>query len=161
MSNHDEIGQVNMRVLFTGLMDFRFQQYLTMQLLPVFYALLLLAALLVFVALNIFAFWLSPLVGAIMLAVTPLALMIVFAVIRAALEFLVMAYRIMQTVHSMDRIPSQVDNLNCKVDGISDDVDTFKDQIAQIQAKVDGVNDTISFLKVLSAPGRMAGKIFK
>lgn len=72
-----------------------------------------------------------------------------------------MAYRIMQTVHSMDRIPSQVDNLNSKVDGISDDVDTFKSQIAHIQNKVDGVTDTISFLNVLSAPGRLSKKIFK
>jgi hypothetical protein len=43
MSNQDEIGQVNMRLLLTGLMDFRFHQYLTMQLLPVFYALPLFA----------------------------------------------------------------------------------------------------------------------
>lgn len=161
MTDKDEIGQVSVKVLLSGLMDFRFHQYLTMQLLPVFYALLLLAALLVFAALNALAFWLSPIAGMVMLAITPLALILVFAVIRAALEFLVMAYRIMQTVHSMDRIPGQVDNLNSKVDGISDDVDTFKSQIAHIQNKVDGVTDTISFLNVLSAPGRLSKKIFK
>jgi uncharacterized Tic20 family protein len=140
-----------------GILDFRFQHYLTMQLLPVFYGLLLLGILGVFAGLNAFAFWLSPHIGFIALAITPFALLISFAVTRAALEFMVMAYRIMETVNRMDRIPHQVDNLNSKVDGISSRVEDFHGQIDYIQGRVDDVTHTIQFLKPISGLAGLAG----
>lgn len=140
-----------------GILDFRFQHYLTMQLLPVFYGLLLLGILGVFAGLNAFAFWLSPHIGFIALAITPFALLISFAVTRAALEFMVMAYRIMETVNRMDRIPNQVDNLNSKVDGISSRVEDFHGQIDYIQGRVDDVTHTIQFLKPISGLAGLAG----
>lgn len=144
-----------------GLIDFRFQQYLSMQLLPVFYALLLLGILGFFLALNVAAFWYSHLVGVFVLAATPFALLIAFAVTRAALEFLVMAYRIMETVQRMDRIPQQVDNLNSKVDGISDKVHEFEIQINQISGQVNDVTHVISFLKPISDIGALPRRWFR
>lgn len=144
-----------------GLVDFRFNQYLSMQLLPVFYALLLLGILGFFVALNAVAFWFSSLAGLATLAITPFGLLIAFAVTRAALEFLVMAYRIMETVQRMDRIPQQVDNLNSKVDGISEHVHSFEIQIGQIQRQVDDVTHSIGFLKPISVIGGLPGKLFR
>lgn len=140
-----------------GILDFRFQHYLTMQLLPVFYGLLLLGILGVFVGLNVLAFWVSPQVGMAALAFTPFGLLISFAVTRAALEFMVMAYRIMETVNRMDRIPHQVDNLNSKVDGISARVEDFHGQIDYIQGRVDDVTHTIQFLKPISGLAGLAG----
>lgn len=142
-----------------GLVDFRFNQYLSMQLLPVFYALLLLGLLAFFVGVNALAFWYSHMVGIVVLCITPIALLISFAVVRATLEFLVMAYRIMETLHRMDRIPEQVDNLNSKVDGISDKVHGFETQISHIQATVDDVTSTIGFLKPVSGMASIPGKL--
>lgn len=145
-----------------GLIDFRFNQYLSMQLLPVFYGLLLLGILGFFVLVNAVAFWFSHWVGLAVLAVTPFGLLIAFAVTRAALEFLVMAYRIMETVQRMDRIPQQVDNLNSKVDGISDHVHTFESQISSIHGQVGDLSHSIGFLKAISGitsfPSRLFGR---
>ena len=138
-----------------GLTDFRFEHYLSMQLLPLFYGLLLLGVLGAFVVFNVLAFWVSTEVGLVMLGLTPLGLLIAFAVTRAALEFLVMAYRIMETVNRMDRIPAQVDNLNTKVDGISVKVEAFHGQIDYIQGKVDEVTHTIHFLKPISTLSKL------
>lgn len=143
-----------------GLIDFRFNQYLSMQLLPVFYGLLLLGILGFFVLLNAVAFWFSHWAGLAVLAVTPFGLLIAFAVTRAALEFLVMAYRIMETVQRMDRILQQVDNLNSKVDGISEHVHSFETQIGQIQRQVDDVTHSIGFLKTISGVTSLPGRLF-
>lgn len=139
-----------------GITDFRFQHYLSMQLLPVFYGLLLIGILGFFIGLNVLAFWVSMEVGLVVLLATPIALLIAFAVTRAALEFLVMAYRIMETVNRMDRIPHQVDNLNSKVDGISERVEHFHGQIDHIQGRVDDVTHTIQFLKPISTVAKLA-----
>lgn len=144
-----------------GLVDFRFNQYLSMQLLPVFYALLLVGIFGFFVALNAVAFWFSSLAGLITLAITPFGLLIAFAVTRAALEFLVMAYRIMETVQRMDRIPQQVDNLNSKVDGISEHVNSFETRIEHIQRQVDHVTGSIGFLNTISGISGLPGKLFR
>lgn len=143
-----------------GLIDFRFKQYLSMQLLPVFYGLLLLGILAFFIVANVLAFWFSHWVGLAVLAATPFALLIAFAVTRAALEFLVMAYRIMETVQRMDRIPQQVDNLNSKVDGISDHVHTFESQISNIHGQVDDLSHSIGFLKTISGITALPGRVF-
>ena len=143
-----------------GLIDFRFNQYLSMQLLPVFYALLLLGLLAFFVGINVLAFWYSHVAGLVVVSVTPFAMLISFAVVRATLEFLVMAYRIMETLHRMDRIPEQVDNLNSKVDGISDKVHGFEAQISHIQATVDDVTHTIGFLKPVSGLAGIPSRLF-
>lgn len=144
-----------------GLIDFRFNQYLSMQLLPVFYALLLLGILGFFVALNAVAFWFSSLAGLATLAITPFGLLIAFAVTRAALEFLVMAYRIMETVQRMDRIPQQVDNLNSKVDGISEHMNSFDIRIEHIQRQVDHVSGSIGFLKTISGISGLPARLFR
>lgn len=128
-----------------SIMDLSFQEYLTMKLLPVFYVLLLVGLTVVAVIINIGAWQLSTTAGIVVLLGTPFGLAIAFAVVRAALEFLVMAYRIMLTLERMDRIPDQVDNLNSKVDGISE--------------RVDEVTDVVNILKPLVGVQHLPGKI--
>lgn len=150
-----------LKVFARGLVDFRFKQYLSMQLLPFFYGLLLLGVIGLFVLINALAFWYSNWAGYVVLALTPLAMAIALAVVRATLEFLVMAYRIMETLHRMDRIPDQVDNLNSKVDGISEHVNTFEVSIRDIKGMVEDVTHTVSFLKPVSTLGGLAGRVLK
>lgn len=127
---------LSLRTFMSGILDLHFKQYLTMKLLPLFYALLLLGALATLALLTGLAFWLHPWAGVIMLAVSPLAFLVSAAVIRAALEFLVMAYRIMQTVHEMEQIPTQVDNLNNKVDRISNGFEPIPGQVGELHQTV-------------------------
>ncbi|MDX1670651.1 MAG: DUF4282 domain-containing protein, partial [Limnobacter sp.] len=145
-----------------AILDFQFHENLTIALLPAFYIILLVGATAVAIIINIGAWQISTLVGVTVSMLSPFALMLVFAVIRAALEFIVMGYRIMLTLERMDRIPSQVDNLNSKVDGISDLVHGFERRIEHIEGRVDEVADNISFLKHVSGmtnlPGRLLGR---
>lgn len=160
MSEPQPGSAFSFRHFMAGILDLRFTRYLSMQLLPLFYALLLLGALGVLVLVTALAFWLSPWAGLVMLLLAPLGFLVAAAVIRAALEFLVMAYRIMETVNRMDRIPSQVDNLNTKVDGISAEFDLVAAQVHHIRGQVDGVTETTGILRQilhpLSLPARMA-----
>ncbi len=132
-----------------GILDLRFQRNLTMQLLPLFYVLLLLGALGAVALINALAFWLSLWAGLLVLLVSPLALLVAAAVIRATLEYLVMAYRIMETVQHMDRIPGQVDNLNARVDHITT-------EFAHISRTL---HDLRPVLLPLSLPGRLARRL--
>lgn len=166
-SNQEPTGQRNTAQQLKGkfarfrkaILDFQFNEYLTMQLLPAFYAALLLGALVATIAINIGAWQLSTVAGIVVSVTSPFALMLAFAVIRAALEFLVMGYRIMLTLERMDRIPTQVDNLNSKVDGISDLVHGFEQRIEHIQGRVDEVTENISFLKHVSGVTNLPGKL--
>lgn len=135
MDQHQHQG-LSLRDFMAGILDLHFKQYLSMKLLPLFYALLLLGALGTLALLTGIAFWLHPWAGVTMLAVSPLAFLVAAAVIRAALEFLVMAYRIMQTVHEMQQIPTQVDNLNTKVDRISNGFDPIPGQVGELHQTV-------------------------
>lgn len=127
---------LSLRTFLSGILDLHFRHYLTMKLLPLFYALLLLGALATLALLTGLAFWLNLWAGVIMLVVSPLAFLVSAAVIRAALEFLVMAYRIMQTVHEMEQIPTQVDNLNNKVERISAGFDPIPGQVDELHQTV-------------------------
>ena len=71
-----------------NLADWRFNRYLTMQLMPLFYLLLIVGALVVVVSIVGLCFWFSMLAGIIATAIAPLALLVIVAlwfVIAAAL----------------------------------------------------------------------------
>lgn len=115
--------------LIGGLLDWRFRRYLTMQLLPVFYVLLIVAAVMVIAGMIGLAFLFSPMAGLITLVVAPFVLLIAVAVIRAVLEYLVMAHRIMRVVENMERIPMHVDQLSTRIDLVVQHVDALGGQV--------------------------------
>ena len=122
--------------LLAGLLDWRFRRYLTMQLLPVFYLLLILAAVVVIAGIVGLAFLFSPLAGLITLGVSPFILLIAVAVIRAVLEYLVMAHRIMRVVENMERIPGHVDQLTSRIETVAGQVDGLSEQVNDIHRTV-------------------------
>jgi hypothetical protein len=128
--------------LIRDLGDWRFQRYLTMQLLPLFYLLLVFGALVVVAAIVGLCFWFSLTAGLIAAAIAPLALLIAVAVIRAALEYLVMAHRIMRNIERMDALPDQVSGLSERVDGITVHVD-------QLIRHVDDIHETLMHARPL------------
>lgn len=161
------------RHILDGLLDLRFSRYLSMQLLPIFYGLLLLGAAVVIAAVVALAFWLNPLWGAGTLLVAPLAWLVTAAVIRAALEFLVMAHRIMITVQRMDGIPDHVDALSLRVENITTGFEQVRAQVDNIHTgfsaisaevhhvrrQVDGITGTVNMVKPVLAPVGVMGRL--
>lgn len=161
------------RHFLDGLLDLRFSRYLSMQLLPIFYGLLLLGAAVVIAAVVALAFWLNPLWGAGTLLLAPLAWLVTAAVIRAALEFLVMAHRIMITVQRMDGIPDHVDALSLRVENITTGFEQVRTQVDNIHTcfsaisaevhhvrrQVDGITGTVNMVKPVLAPVGVMGRL--
>lgn len=135
-----------------NLADWRFNRYLTMQLLPLFYVLLILGALVVVATLVGVCFWFSTLAGIIAAAISPLALLVIVAVIRAALEYLIMAHRIMRIIERMDALPNQVAMLSQQVDGITGHVDALTGQVEDIH---DDLMHVRPLLRSAGLPGRL------
>lgn len=142
-----------------GILDLRFQRNLTMQLLPLFYLVLLLGAGGVILLAVALAWWLWPIAGVIATLIAPVAFLAAVAVIRAALEYLVMAYRIMETVNRMDRIPSQVDNLNGRVDYITQEFDEIRSDVDHIRREFDELAETVRLLRPVLRPFTLPGRI--
>ena len=115
-----------------NLADWRFNRYLTMQLMPLFYLLLLVGALVVVAGIVGICFWFSMLAGIIAAVIAPLAFLVIAAVIRAALEYMIMAHRIMRIIERMDALPNQVADLSVRVDGITDHVDRLNTHVEDI-----------------------------
>lgn len=120
-----------------NLADWRFNRYLTMQLLPLFYLLLLLGALVTIGSIVLLCFYyVSMLAGLIALILSPIVFLITFAVIRAALEYLIMAHRIMRIIERMDALPTQVTDLSTRVDRITRHVDQLIEHVDDIHASM-------------------------
>ncbi|MEP5230568.1 MAG: DUF4282 domain-containing protein [Alloalcanivorax sp.] len=135
-----------------NLADWRFNRYLTMQLMPLFYLLLIVGALVVVVSAVGLCFWFSTLAGIIATAIAPLALLVIVAVIRAALEYMIMAHRIMRIIERMDALPGQVADLSVRVDGITDHVDLLNDHVHDIHETLMHVRP---FLRSAGLPSRL------
>lgn len=125
-----------------NLADWRFNRYLTMQLMPLFYLLLILGALVVVVGIVGICFWFSTLAGIIAAVIAPLAFLVIVAVIRAALEYMIMAHRIMRIIERMDALPNQVADLSVRVDGITEHVD-------RLTHHVDDIHETLMHVQPL------------
>lgn len=135
-----------------GIFDFRFRRNLTMQLLPLFYVLLLLGAAGVIALAVVVAFWVSPLAGLVAVIVAPLAFLAAAAVIRAALEYLVMAYRIMETVQNMQGIPGQVQYLSSEFEQVVAEVHHIRGQVDEV---TEVVNSLRPVMEPLALPARL------
>lgn len=151
-----------LRHFVDGIMDLRFGRYLSMQLLPIFYLLLLVGAAFVIVALVGVAFWFSTAYGLVALAMAPVAWLVVAAIARAALEFLVMAYRIMHTVQSMGQVAEHVAGLSQHIGLLQERLEGITGNMQDIHAgfgeirhdirKVSGQVDTIYTVVELAEP---------
>ena len=120
-----------------NLADWRFNRYLTMQLLPLFYLLLILGALVTIGGIVLLCFYyVSMLAGLIALVLSPIVFLVTFAVIRAALEYLIMAHRIMRIIERMDALPTQVTDLSARVDRITGHVDQLIEHVDDIHASM-------------------------
>lgn len=115
-----------------NLADWRFNRYLTMQLMPLFYLLLIAGALIMVVSVVGLCFWFSTLAGIIAAVLAPLAFVVMVAVIRAALEYMIMAHPIMRIIERMDALPGQVADLSVRVDGITNHVDELSGHVTDI-----------------------------
>ena len=133
--------------------DWRFNRYLTMQLLPLFYVLLLLGALVVIVSIVIACFYFSLMVGLIAALASPIVFLVTFAVIRAALEYLIMAHRIMRIIERMDALPGQVSELSVRVDGITNHVD-------QLINHVDDIHGTLMEVRPILRSAGLVSRLF-
>lgn len=156
-----------------GIVDLRFGRYLSMQLLPIFYVLLLFGAAVVIAAVVAGAFWFSPWWGLSTLLIAPLAWLVVAAVVRAALEFLVMAYRIMLTVQNMNEVAGHVaslsghiDLLQTRLEGITDNVQDIhagfgeiRHEIQHVRHQVDSVTATVDMASPILRPLGLAQKL--
>jgi|GEM_PF-289451 len=145
-------GAAAQRGVISSFADWRFEQYLTMRLLPLFYLLLVLGALAVIAGLVAITFYFSFMAGLIAAAIAPLVLLISVAVIRAALEYLVMAHRIMLIVERMDALPVQVQGLSVRVEGINGHIDQLTEQVEEIHGTLMQVRP---LLGVRNLPGRI------
>jgi len=130
-----------------GIADLRFKRYLTMQLLPVFYVLLLLGATLAIAAITAVTFWFSLRWGLLALLLAPVAWLMMTAVIRAALEFLVMAYRIMLTVQNMGEVAGHVASLSGHIDLLQDRLEGITGNVQDIHAGFSEIRQEIQHVR--------------
>ena len=98
------------------------------------------------------SFWFSTLAGIIAAVIAPLAFLVIVAVIRAALEYLIMAHRIMRIIERMDALPGQVADLSVRVDGITDHVDLLNDHVNDIHETLMHVRP---FMRSAGLPSRL------
>ncbi|MCG8392302.1 MAG: DUF4282 domain-containing protein [Pseudomonadales bacterium] len=142
--------------LIPNLADWRFEHYLTMRLLPLFYLLLVAGAAAAVGGIVAVCFWLSTPAGLIAMACAPLVLLVIVAVVRAALEYLIMAHRIMRIIERMDALPDQVSDLAFRVDGITGHVDRLTDNVQDIHQDLMHVRP---LLRSAGLPSRLLGWI--
>jgi uncharacterized protein YoxC len=161
-----DTSATGVRHFMGGITDLRFGRYLSMQLLPIFYVLLLFGAAIVVAAITGLVFWLSPWWGLAALAIAPVAWLVIAAVVRAALEFLVMAYRIMLTVQNMNEVAGHVaslsghiDLLQSRLEGITDNVQDIhagfgeiRHEIQHVRNQVDTVTATVDMARPVLRP---------
>ncbi|WP_156495671.1 DUF4282 domain-containing protein, partial [Alcanivorax sp. HI0033] len=83
------------------MVDWQFNRYLSMQLLPLLYLLMIIGALLLVGFLVAASYSSSLWFGLAATVLSPLLFVVFVAIVRAALEYLVMAHRTMSIVESM------------------------------------------------------------
>lgn len=139
--------------VWAGIVDLRFDRYLTMQLLPVFYLLLLIAASALAFLAVVAGFGASPLAGLITLVAAPFALLLVVVIIRAALEYMVMAHRIMRIIERMDALNDTIHGVSARVDNMDQHVDRVADEFVEL-------NQTLTLLRPLLESASLPSKLF-
>jgi hypothetical protein len=99
-----------------ALVDFSFTQYITIQMLPVVYGLMIVASGVTTVQLVISAFDISNIRGWAYLVLSPFAFIVLISICRALLEFLVIVFRIAEDIDKLAGMRESVD----KISGIAD-----------------------------------------
>jgi hypothetical protein len=140
--------------LIGGFADWRFERYLTMQLLPLFYVLLVLGLSLCILVLVAGLYFLSPVAGVAATLVAPFVWLVAMAVIRTALEYLAMAHRIMRIIEGMDALPGQVEEVTLRVDGITAHVDT-------LIRHVDDIHGVLMVVRPLLPASALVSRLFR
>lgn len=112
IKNLADMARNYLRALF----DFSFSRYITIQMLPMLYGLMILASLVNVVHLVIDAFDVSMARGWVYLLLSPFALIVMISVFRGLLEFLVVTFRIAEDIEKLSGMRESVD----KISGIAD-----------------------------------------
>lgn len=99
------------------LFDLKFSRYLTVQLLPLLYVVLVLGGLVVIGQLVWDAFAVSPRRGLAFLLASPLALLVWASACRATTEFLLVVFRMSEDVRTLASIKPTVDRLDGLLSG--------------------------------------------
>ena len=115
------------------LVDWQFNRYLSMQLLPLLYLLMIIGAVLLVGFFVAASFSSSLWFGLATATLSPLILLVMVAIVRAALEYLVMAHRSLRIVESMRTLPERVESLDNKVDALNEHVIDLHEMLMQLR----------------------------
>lgn len=115
------------------LVDWQFSRYLSMQLLPLLYLLMIVGAAMLVVLIVVTSFSHSLYMGLTTTVFSPLIFLVIAAIVRAALEYLVMAHRTMDIVESMNALPRQVSELETRLDTLCGQVEDIHGTVIQLR----------------------------
>ncbi len=96
------------RVLF----DFSFTEYLTIQLLPIFYGIIILGCLGLVIYQVLMSFISSMWLGLLVLLAAPFAFLVLISVMRALFEFYIVIFRIAEDVDELVQLRDSVERLS-------------------------------------------------
>ena len=106
-----EIEQ-NARAYLRVLFDFSFTEYLTIQLLPIFYGIIILGCLGLVFYQVLMAFISSMWLGLLVLMAAPFAFLVLLSVMRALFEFYIVIFRIAEDVDELVKLRDSVERLS-------------------------------------------------
>ncbi len=115
------------------MVDWQFNRYLSMQLLPLLYLLMIIGALLLVGFLVAASYSSSLWFGLAATVLSPLLFVVFVAIVRAALEYLVMAHRTMSIVESMRALPDQVAKVEGRVEALTSQVEDIHGTVIQLR----------------------------
>lgn len=133
------------------LVDWQFNRYLSMQLLPLLYLLMIIGAVLLVGFFVAASFSSSLWFGLATATLSPLILLVMIAIVRAALEYLVMAHRTMNIVESMNALPDQVAKVEGRVQELCTQVEDIHGTVVQLRP----------LLRSAGLPGRLLDSLRK
>lgn len=105
-----------MRSYLRALVDFSFTRYITIQMLPVVYGIMIVTSLVITVQAVVSEFDVSRVRGWCYLVLSPFAFIVLISICRALLEFLVVVFRIAEDIEELASMRESVD----RISGIAD-----------------------------------------
>ena len=129
MLNQEKLNQSKI----LQMVDWQFNRYLSMQLLPLLYLLMIIGALLLVGFLVAASYSSSLWFGLAATVLSPLLFVVLVAIVRAALEYLVMAHRTMSIVESMRALPDQVAKVEGRVEALTSQVEDIHGTVIQLR----------------------------
>lgn len=104
------------RSYLQALFDFTFTRYITIQMLPVVYGLMIVASAILIIDQVTSAFSVSPLKGWCYAVTGPFAFIVLLSIFRALLEFFVVVFRIAEDMEELASMRESVDRLSSLTD---------------------------------------------